>query len=91
MEEVSGRAGGAKCGCNLAADKAGLADSRDDGAMARANGLGEQLGDAVKGLAQGAIEALGEEFKRSRFNTDKLSGVGDVVRHGPKEDGSSKR
>ena len=64
MQEVCGGAGGAERGSNLAGDKAGLADSGDDGAMAGADGLGQKVGDAVEGLTQRAVEALGEEFER---------------------------
>jgi hypothetical protein len=43
--------------------------------MPGADCFGDQLGDPVEGLAEGAIEALGEEFERGSFNADELSGV----------------
>jgi hypothetical protein len=75
MQEMRGRAGGAEGGGDLAGDEAGLADSGEDGAVAGAHGLGEELGDAVEPVAHGAVEALGEEFERGGFDADELGGV----------------
>lgn len=81
VEEVGRGAGGAERGCDLAGDKAGLADTGDDDAV-RGRGAGFKEG---KGLfdarAHGGVEADGEGGEGGGLGADE-GGGGVLVRAG---------
>ncbi len=73
VEEVSGCAGGAKGGGDLAGDDAAFADAGDDDAFGV--GLEEEFDGGGEGSREGAVEAVGELVERRGFDAHELGGA----------------
>ncbi len=75
MKELRWRSGGEQGCADLAGDESALADSRENGAMAVACGLGEEGCYVLKDLSLRAFEAASELLESLGFDADELGGA----------------